>query len=528
MIRTGIETLYSDLHTLKAFTLDMNDLRHRLDTIESQFRDWRERWLIVSEDSVESHQCADLYQFLWGDKGYDEIRQQLLHLNTRLEEASKELGRYVELQKQAGPMSWLRKQRYKVVYIATRAKRIEKLITTKLEGSIGDISKKSDEMWLDCWNKNHPGRFVEEIDLTEVRHSAICYLLVSLSTSEATHKNLDELGRSFETMKNEQIAELELDFFGTGSLGRDRATNRLPNATASGHGEKPVSPVIQYITQIILSRPLRFFVLTKPLSNQDSDANMTLHQVVPRTDANDIPSRLMEAHEAFKRSCEGVSCHFDTAESMFSVCRPQRFRTPNAHPGRLSFWERRPMLDPRSRYRAAFELAQACLLFMKSTWFSQFCGCELKYGWLRHTARSNFEFALRLGASRTALSDEQPRRHCHAERNKSDALNLNNPTRSIRQLALILIEIEVQVDVREVTWENDDLSGNPARLRRLVVHPALNDFSTEQEVLRSTRWNEKYYRPALEWCLKEKVSNDINEKKYERCLAEFYNKVVKR
>lgn len=183
------------------------------------------------------------------------------------------------------------------------------------------------------------------------------------------------------------------------------------------------------------------------------------------------------------------------------------------------------VLEELSKFRVAFELAQACLLLLRTSWFPRICSCHIRCA--RSAPASTQFFGLRMGS----IDHESPRWGTTVLENCWGAAedNWNSLTRPLRRSGLLLIEIVLGTPILQITSDQNGIirsitfvEGNPPDLGRPTV--------TVEKVLRRVHSafgdQNRKAQNALRYCLSKIYPEAPTDDEMQSMLSEYYHDVV--
>ena len=187
----------------------------------------------------------------------------------------------------------------------------------------------------------------------------------------------------------------------------------------------------------------------------------------------------------------------------------------------------RTLLGSTSKFRIAFELSQACLLFLRTQWFSTICSCGIRCG-RRSASRDgpDFDFTLRLGTA-----EHEPSRWANTQMDSCwgrNTHNWNTLTKPIRRLALLLIEVTLGTTVLETRCDSRGaiisitfVEGAADNLRRTA-----HSLDYVMENVRQAAYKSRAYKEAVKYCAVREFPQTPDDAQTKILLADLYRAVV--
>ncbi|KAI1425595.1 hypothetical protein F5Y12DRAFT_362290 [Xylaria sp. FL1777] len=510
LIRNGVQLVYDDYKAVKSFDPTIHEFIKDMERHQLVVEDWKLLWMIPEdpkastwrEGSHETHPFESLYELFWGDERV-KVKETMELLRNRLSEAKDQLSPFASLTKEKWKVMNCAKKKWLIfVYIGTKKKHLEAL-REKIAKSLKDVQDDANQAWLRKRNRG----IHEPVKAAEVRHEGICHLLIPLAMT--TWEGLDGMREIYKATGEKYRTELELDVFGSS------------NTTTAGGPSRAILTAAE-AKRVKLGILYQSMGLNETMSGYMNSSCIEKLEAAAQSGLSG-PAAVLGVLEG--KGAESAESSFVTTEQIqFSIRRLDHRRIPNTK--RMCFWKTSSnairdieivRLNPRSRFRAAYELAQACLLFLDTAWFSKICSCELRCGMLpTDTLINEYEFALQIGI--VHFHDR------HLDDVEEACEHKNRLTQSLRRLGFMLIElyrakisrigcIEGEVAFISVDWDDG--------LRTYEKRYSLDEF------LNSPLLPQRY-RDALEYCMTAEFPDSIltARSSLERSLKEFYRKVV--
>jgi hypothetical protein len=199
------------------------------------------------------------------------------------------------------------------------------------------------------------------------------------------------------------------------------------------------------------------------------------------------------------------------------------------------------VLGELSNSRIAFELAQACLLFLRTTWIAGLCRCGLRCGVLSNSPAVKWhQFGLEMiGTTHQPplwRNPHDPGRYVEGTLDYSWCArnyhwcSLNKP---IRHLGLLLVEFTLSTIVFPETDGSVDGAAPVANIHVLVkAEPGpwrweIISLKTVSKLVKQSFNDNEHIAKAVEHCLTGSFPSSPSDAEWETHLRGFYFKVVK-
>ena len=516
MLRTGIQLVHNDLQAMDSVERDVRSLVEDLKKQQRALAEWKKQWL-VWESTPES-----LYLDFWGEAEHRNIKTKLENMYTNCVAAEKILNSFTKLsERQWGTMSKARKIFLKTKFVWTKREYVQKLI---------DILVKDMNLLVtaakDGWQRD--GLINQgTVDRKAVYHAGIGHLLVPIAMR--TRDDANALHHCCSAVQNIISIELDLDIFNyTGSV------SIVGSDVSSSFGT-----ISREMHSANIARAANDGRFTWSVLSQDAhldDCNL-VRMHVKRSELSG--NSFLNAPVAFKQVMEGraTKSHFTSAGTCFSIIRADRPHEWNSNPRRTlrkllsgnapPLYVNANLLGTISKFRVSFELAQACLLFLRTSWFPGICSCSIRCGSLSAASTQfKYEFGLKMGIinheapqwGATALHDCW----CIAEHNWND---LTSP---LRRLGLLLVEIVLGTPILGATSDRGGViqsitfvEGSPPTLLRQP-----KNFDQVLRLVYIAFSRSKRSTDAIRYCLSKNFPNAPTDNDTKDLLAEYYVDVV--
>lgn len=361
MLRTGVQLVHDDIESRKSVVNDiwnmLVDLKHQ----ENSFDDWKRTWRI-SEQTPN----AVLLQF-WSARRLNIINEKFKRINSDLEKARKKLGPLAEIRNGDWErMSKARRRYHTESFIWFKRKFVQELIES-CPKNMAVIKEESDAGWHDQ----------QEILSREIAHITPYHVQVAHLLVQIAKQNLNDaeaLRTCCQVVKDDITIFLDLDLF-----------NAFAAVTEDQH--------IERIEQILQAGHLKVELLLREANRQGAE----LSRVVVEKVSNEASpeSRIVDAFRAILGTSDRTHYFTSNASTLFCLSKCRRaevpcstlqksFREvladhdpPTYNAPDEKFLDHELVLGKLSNARAAFELAQSCLLFLRTSWIQGLCRCTV-------------------------------------------------------------------------------------------------------------------------------------------------------
>ncbi|CAF9940754.1 MAG: hypothetical protein ALECFALPRED_008850 [Alectoria fallacina] len=502
MLRTGMQLMYDDIHAARSVPQEIITMRDRLESQERSIQNWKDRWY------VSDHTPESMFHILWGVEEYESIRAKLGNMNTHCGIAKKKLSSFDNItEKKWKAKSKLRNKFYKLRFIWLRKGYVSKLIRDVSE-DLDSIQKAA----MAGWGRGPLVSREDDFDPSAVYHAGMGHLLVRLALR--TREDANALHSCCLTTQNAFNVDLELDLFNLSSSG---ATSREARSAAIATADK------------------KGYFMWKILSQNSRSADAPWNRLHLERVMDEPTGLLYSCSHALTLIMGGnaTKCHFKGSDILFSIeigtpyeCGPKpcqslrQLLSENSPPNEN-------LLGSISKFKLTFELAQVCLLLLRTTWFPQICSCEIQCG--RSALESpefSFEFRLRMGdfthgASRARTAKDL---WCNATDSK-----WRFPTKPLRRLGLLLVEIVLERQIHCPSMTDDDTG----KVKMVTFVQGPNDRVGKpdevEQVLGCVRENyggSRRCEGAIRYCLTKDFNEAPTDDEMRNILAEIYHVVV--
>lgn len=503
MLRTGLQLIHSDIKESKAYKLDVKMMVDELGLQTRQLEKWKKQWVVWGE-APES-----LHLVLWGEIEYETVKIKLEGMYYWCEEAGKDLHQFANLKETSGRALNAAKRTYlKAKFISVKRKYLQGLLEKMAKGL-----NKLDEAAKNGWQRDQEYKG-SEVDFAQVQHKAIGHLLVPIAMRSQIYTDI--IWHSCTFARETLTTELDLDIFGASAISsRERYVEIIAKAGAE---QQATLTILTRAAALNTAEMTRIGIKESASSTQDHVTVLVdaLNRIIGGTEECHFVAGPNREYHVFKSRgyIHGPGTGMrETFRQIQSRINPPNFRNEG-------------LLGTISKFRVAFELTQACLLFLPTTWFSKVCSCRIRCGHFSHVGEElRYDFSLQLGA----VEHERPQwantpQNCWAQ----TQYNWNTLTTPVRRLGLLLIEATLGTTVLKVQCApNGAVSsiafvvGQPGNLKK-KTH-SLDDVL---ENVRFAAHRSTLYEKAVKYCLTIVLPQSTSDAQMAEILANFYWDVV--
>jgi hypothetical protein len=529
-LRIGVQTIELDIQHSRSAAADiancLTDLRHQ----EIQLGDWRKAWCL-SEKAPD-----DLLLEFWGPIRFSLIKAKLKRIYTTLETARKRLKDYDGLDEEKWKrMSSLSRKRKKFTWIMRKRAHVQELVDS-MPKDFDVVKRQAKEGW-----EERESSLRHILGYTTPFHTFMAYMLVKIA--QQIRADADALCTLAQEVKQDYTITLDLDIFeaseGSTSNSKDKEAPQVYN--------------------ILDASRLRLNLLLRDASREDEQLLRVNVQKVSQEDAQG--GRVRDAVMALLQGPAGVQhiCHVDSkpfglskSGDLLRGCSRLQLTLSNIVTGQdplnydhseVCFRDQPLGLGDLSTCRAAFELAQACLLFLRTTWFAKVCRCGLRYGEIpgeQWRSEPRHHFGIEMGEiAHRSMSWRNPDgsmhpweygvEHCWCAQSSPWSI----PNRPLRHLGLLIVELAFgqPVLVRRLDSHNEEPKVASLCILTKVLHgsPVWAELSVKVvlELVKKKFNNSDGVKKAVEFCLCGSSPLAPVDEDWEQYLKRFYFTVVK-
>ena len=392
------------------------------------------------------------------------------------------------------------------------------------------IKEEADAGWLEQ----------QQLRAREVAHSTpyhiqVAHLLVQIAIQNRNDANA--LRACCQIVKDDVAVLLDLNVFeAVAAETEDKGVERIAQVFEAGH--------------------LKLELLLREAHRQQAELTRV---VVERAPNGAMPEpRVADAFMAILGPA-GCKPHFTSnASTLFCLSKIRRTGDPcsklqqtfgevlsNQDPPRYDtatgqFVDHEFVLGELSNCRAAFELAQACLLFLRTTWITELCCCGLRCGALSNSPAVKYQFGLEMsGTEHRPPSWRNPDDREHYVEGTLDHSwcttnhhwdGLNKP---LRHLGLLLVEFTLSTIVFPETDGSVEGAAPVAKIHVLVrAEPGpwrweIIRIKTVLKLIKQFFNDNEHITKTVEYCLTGSFPSSPSDAEWETHLRMFYFKVVK-
>ena len=513
VVRNGIQVIYSDYRAVKSFDRDIKGLGEGFSKQQRRLEEWKMQWL-VSEDAPQS-----MFLDFWGDVEHQAIKTLLSGMVENCNLAEKDLKPFMKLDKEKwNAMKGCAKRIY---FIGVKGKPLRELLQ-QIEGAADGLDAAAKAGWR---RKDYVRK--ESIDFKAVYHTGIGRLLIPIAMQ--TKADADALHASCRSAQGTLKLELDLDIFDS----RKTVFTTQPGGPTSSIGFSRESSAAE-IAKAAKNGLFTWKLLVVQDSQEDTNSfRMQINRVqVPQSRCLSVPVAL---DNIMKSNID--QSHFTFAGIYFSIAMAQdsNHYSPRPHQTlRHLLSENQPpsfrnedMLGKISKFRVAFELAQACLLLLRTTWFPRICSCHLQCALCAPASEEHtYDFGLHMGS----IDHQVPR---WAATNGScwgiDNYNWNSLTRPLRHSGLLLIEIVIGTPIYRIDVDDASAIRSISFMRSdppAEMTPSTMNLGNILADVRTAFSGREAAENAVRYCLTKVCPEAPTDEEMKALLAEYYVDVV--
>lgn len=518
MLRNGIQLVYNDIKDAESYSLDVKDMVDDLGRQERQLEQWQRRWWVWEETPQE------LYEKFWGPVEYKTIQTKLNMMKACASAASEALADFTNSPEEIPNVNskwtlskakfWRSKAFLKLKFISTKKKFVQDILE-KMEKLLAKLDNAAKAGW-----HRDSAHAKNDVDYAEVRRTAIGFLLVPIAME--SHKYTEVIWTSWNNARETLTAELDLDIFGASLIeSRDRYSQAMAKAAA----EKQAT-----LTILTRNTPLQVAEMRRLLFK-----HCAMQSTLPVQDQVDLLA------DAVTRLINGANeCHFKAEANLsFLVSKSNahvygqgtgirqsllQIQSTNTSP----YSTRVALLGTISKFRIAFELSQACLLFLRTTWFSKICSCGIQCGSPPNACNElQYDFTFRFGVVEHESSQlGGTQRPCWGQ--SQDNHNWNSLMVPIRRVGLLLVEATLGMPVIAIRCDGHGAIASMTFLgerRGAIINESL-DLDSVMDSVREAAHKSLDYMNAVKHCVTVIFPHPRDDDEVRERLAEFYSVVV--
>ena len=511
MLRTGIQLMYNDVHAARSVEQDILEMLEDLRSQDRSIQDWKKQWF-VGDDTPES-----VFKVFWGEEEYQNIKRKLGNMDNHFFAAREKLSSFVNIHEAKWKaMHSLRKKYLKTRFLLMEKDYVQKLIE-KLSKNLADIQRAA----KDGWRRGDLFTRRGEIDRDTVYHEGIGHLLIRIALG--TKDDADALHSGCCAAQDTFNVELELGLF-------DHSTPSLNLGSGPGFSPRAASREAHWTAIAAADKKGHFIWIVLGETSQLVPTSLTRLHVERAT--NMPTGGLLPYGSALAQIMGGQAkeCYFSCSHRHFTIKMAGTPYETNSEP-RQSLYQlllnnnppTENLLGSISKFRLTFELAQACLLLLRTEWFPRICSCDVHCG--RPSPRSaefTYEFGLRMGN----FGHEAPQLQAANNPWCVTDYNWNFPTKPLRRLGLLLVEIILETQIDSV-----DLNHDESRVvRRITLSEdtarRMYDLGEILNRLRGKFRGSQRCENAIRYCLTTTFTEGPTDDEMREILAGVYHEVV--
>jgi hypothetical protein len=525
MLRTGVQLVHDDLESRKSAESDIWNMLVDLEHQETSLEDWTKSWRISMQTPD-----AVLSQY-WGANRLNIINEKIKRINADLVKARGKLDGLAEMTKgHWTDIGRAKRKYYKTTFIWTKKKFVQELID-RFSKNMTVIKEESDAGWHE-----QQQIFAREVAHITPYHAQVAHLLVQIAMQNL--QDAEALRKCCQIVKDDITVFLDLDVF-------------------DAFAAKTENQLVERIAQALKVGHLKLELLLREADRQRAElTRVVVERAVSEATAE---SRIVDAFKAVLGSVRSNPYFACNTSTMFCLSKFRRDGDPCStlqHTFREvladqdpptfdavagQFMDHESVLGELSNARAAFELAQACLLFLRTTWITGLCRCALRCGIMSESPTVKWhQFGLEVVsiAHQPPLwrNPHVPGAYVQGEPDHSWCTinhhwyGLNKP---IRHLGLLLVEFSLSAVVLPNTTGATDGTAPVANIYVLVKgQPGpwkweLVSLKTMLKLVKKSFSDSEHFAGAIEYCLTESFPLLPSDAELETHLRRFYFKVVK-
>lgn len=506
MLRTGVQLIHDDIKDSRSYKKEIKEMVDDLGRQNRKLDQWRKQWFFWEETPDSLH-----LQF-WGKAEYSTIKIKLESMRAH----------YIQGEKELRPFAKLTETQWNSMKLPKRIIRIGQFISMKrkyvlnLIEKMAKILKELDDAARDGWQRDWPdSRKKTDGDFAQVQRNGIGHLLMRIAMR--THDYTEILWESCHFAQESLTTEMDLDIFGASLAdSRDKCSEAITKAAAES---------LTTLTILTRGAQLQMAEMTRVCTKQSdisTQSNVTalvdaLSHVVNGSQECHFIARSGLVFHVFKSRRH----HYGPGSGMRETFREIQSRNS---PPRFT---NAALLGSISKFKIAFELAQACLLFLRTTWFSEICTCGIFCGKPSDVCDElQYDFTLQFGNvdHRPARWAGTRVRNCWGQVQQ----NWNFLTKPIRRLALLLIEVTLGTTVLETQCDTTGaftfitfVEGEPSDLRK-----KRHSLDHVMENVRLAAHKSRSFKRAVRYCTTAQLPQTPDDTQMKELLAKFYWDVV--
>jgi hypothetical protein len=523
MLRTGYLAIYHDAHARNHIGANRISIETELDRQQARFKDFQKRWLIFSKELP-----LELYQRLWGPATCTNVQGLFQNIRERSEEINKKVDSWHLLSETDAAKE---KKRFFRLSTSKNSLKDANFVIAQEEYLVGCLGKlKTDiDVAEDAANRGyHIARGLsgsyKDVAEEDIHSLIVGYLLVGLANR----------WRGDVELFADSLLQIRPDYFVELELGEISGTAPI-RPQGDGHTARTAQAIS--VVQTAAAERLKLTMLAGPKRRQHlNPVRVSIEKL------KDPPSTsLADSFTAFQRFLQDRNpCNYRADNATHIHIRESSFPHQASSHSRLPlrsisspdhdppvFFRSQRQEEELSKYRAAFELSQTYLIFMRTKWLRSLCSCHVRYG--RVTDPPEYEFSL-------SVADDEHMPYPSADAHKPPPWCQNTRTTGLDpnlRLGMLLVEITLGVCVapnnnnpyggRRVYLVGADNQRTPCTYEKL--RGRLRDLSAE-EIGRGAIRRTAGYAAAIMHCFDNPAPDPALADGTRNPLREFYLNVV--
>jgi hypothetical protein len=497
MIRTGIERFNKDIHEIKGRKRSVRISTLDLELLDRDMERWRKLWLILHKDMGK-----DLHVILWGESAYVKIRRALMDMEAKAQKAHNIVNTWIRLapeeQTQAEESNGnhapamadgLLTKSEKGPGLKGRLKRVVKggqkfvfhmewFFTQKnrFEGLMQDMAKLKtyvNQIAEEAWTEERGKTFDEKV----IQNEGLWELLQPFAID--VRADLALMAQSLLCLDDDFHVELELNPFEIDQTmamhpEKTRRSRQIPILLEAA-AKKSVKVGFlmasaqqpHLLIRLVISKGVPVGA-NLPAIASHNNAYTAVHKIIHQQGHNDqeVDYRVTQRDQfSITKSTQFHEQNRSQRSNLRDLLSGPPIAPNAAHGapinGHITPFNRARQ-DAYCKYKTIFELAQACFIFMQTSWLRNLCSCRLQLGELYNQRGCNYEYAVNVKSTFA----HRPMGHSPAANPDADNANgqaqvlppwCTNPafwnwtSSPIRRVGILLVELTLDETVRDVT-----------------------------------------------------------------------------
>lgn len=445
MLRNGVSLIHKDVQDNKSADETLQLMLRDVNEQEQSLQEWKIQWYVLD------HVPVSMFEKFWGQAAYQSIHERLEHMEHLFKNAKRKLSIFSNTDKAHGKnRKFIRA--FAKGYLKLRFTFFERddllSLIENLSKELSNIQRLADTNWLRKRSLRN-----KVVNQTALYHTGIGHLLIIIAQN--MDKDANALHDCCREAENRFDVELELNLFKHTST--PSISGIGPNSSSGAALRETRSAAIAAVHE----KGCFVWSVLSQKSRSDNPAMRRL-QVEPASDVP--PDRSSNFVNALTEVMEdsGKKCHFSGSGVCFSIEKALIGVESDAEPRQclrqLLSGNTPPnenFLGTISKFRLIFELSQACLVLLRTPWFTRhICSCAIQC--CRSTSSSpefTYEFRLKMGGTSHETPRSRDQHWCGA------LYNWSFPTKALRRLGLSLVEIVLGTQILWLDVDDNDFGG---------------------------------------------------------------------